>query len=105
MTADIAAFAFNLYESRGAHHMELIGAASFDEEDPDWACDDVFMSPDRFALPHTVVGKGWEEGQAGAEELIRKYLESSRPGAEILKSGEAVAVGFVDGDLSVVWKR
>ena len=43
MPEGIGAFCFNLYDDgKGQWSAEIIGAASFDPKDSDWACDEVF---------------------------------------------------------------
>ena len=42
----IVAVNFNLYEADEDYvfHVQVVGTASFDEENEDWACDEVFTS-------------------------------------------------------------
>ena len=41
----IQAFCFNLYEDGdGNWSAEIVGAGSFDKDDSDWACDEVFSN-------------------------------------------------------------
>lgn len=102
----IAAFHFNLYDSVRSHDVEIVGCPMYDSNDADWACDDIFMSSGpRFELSHEVVGSHWEQGLATTIELLKNYLASGTIGATKLKEYEAVSVGFVDGDLHLVWAR
>lgn len=104
LPGEIAAFNFNLYEGSECHELELIGAPTYSPQCEDWACDDIFMSSSpRFRLPHSVVGAGWESGLASSASLILRFINSDRPGAVTLRRHQAVAVGFVDGNLQVVW--
>jgi len=99
----IAAFHFNLYEGI-EFELQLIGAPTYLADDDDWACDDIFMSDDpRFELPRSVVGETWERGLAAANDLLARYMSSDRAGAVRLRQSQAVSVGFVDGDLQLVW--
>ncbi|MFQ6311080.1 hypothetical protein [Lysobacter capsici] len=62
------------------------------------------MSDDpRFELPRSVVGEAWEMGLAAANDLLARYMSSDRAGAVRLRQSQAVSVGFVDGDLQLVW--
>lgn len=100
----IAAFHFNLYDSATTYDIELIGAPAYDADDPDWACDDIFMSPHpRFEVDSEAVGPGWEAGLQSIAQLVLRYLNSAHPGALRLKASRAVSLGFVDGDLQLVW--
>lgn len=99
----IAAFHFNLYDSI-EFDLQLIGAPTYSADDDDWACDDIFMSDDpHFELPREVVGEAWEMGLAAAADLLARYVNSERAGAVVLRRSRAVSVGFVDGDLQLVW--
>ncbi|MFN3149756.1 hypothetical protein [Bremerella sp.] len=102
------AFAFNLYEPAGNPNVkfgvELIGTASFDAEDPDWACDEVW-EPELRGIPIPVAysGEDWEGCLENVKTLLVKILDGPDAAADKLKAVEAVAIGFVDGDLDVVW--
>ena len=101
MPEDIAAFNFNLYEDGdNLWSIELIGASRFDPEDPDWACDEVFTN--REDPLSWSAETDWEEVLETMTEYVEKYLiEGSY--ASILKSSEAVGIGFVDGDITIVY--
>ena len=102
----IAAFHFNLYDSPKSHDIEVVGCPTYDPADPDWACDDIFMSAQpRFELPHNVVGKTWERGLGAALRMLQSYVAGESSGANRLRQGEAVSVGFVDGELVPIWRR
>ena len=101
----VAAYNFNLYEHEHAFMMQLIGANSFHRSDTDWACDEMFSSgEDLFALPHSLVGSDWREGLRCAKDLVRKYLDNGKQ-AERLKMSHAVGIGFVDGDVELLYVR
>lgn len=99
----VVAFCFNLSEP---WRLELVGAGSFSAEDDDWACDEVFTSRGNdLDLPEKEVGCTWEEVLASAKTLLVAYLGRNSPGSAVLKSRNAVAVGFVDGELEVLWQK
>ncbi|RGE40593.1 hypothetical protein DZC30_19975 [Comamonas testosteroni] len=105
---DIAAFSFNLYEPAGVpgvkFGIELIGAASFSPDDPDWPCDEIWSpDPRGIDIPLSFSGSDWEACLAKAKALVADYLSS--PSGHWLQAGEAVGIGFVDGDLEVIWTR
>ncbi|MFN9472269.1 hypothetical protein [Acidovorax sp.] len=106
---DVKAFAFNLLEPAAApgvkFAVELVGTAVFDEDDPDWACDEVWTPRQRqLDIPVAFSGTGWEGCLAQVEALVRTGLASPTLGP-MLQRGDAVALGFVDGDLGVLWRR
>ncbi len=99
---DVSAFNFNLYEGAATWDIEIVGAADYDPADSSWACDAIFSYPELFFMPHDTVGLQWEQALATAIELITIYLrDGSR--REVLRSAVAVGVGFVDGDLTILW--
>ena len=104
----VRAFAFNLYESGSDHSpfgVELIGSPDFDVDDNDWACEEVWVAaPGRLAIPASFSTNSWETCLANVKALVLRTLQDKTAG-EILKTREGVAVGFVDGDLDLVWQR
>ena len=46
--------------------------------------------------------ENWEKAQKMFAECVRKYLESGKY-AEVLKSAKAVGIGFVDGDIEILY--
>lgn len=101
----IAAFNFNLYEGDDSFDIQLIGASRFDEEDDDWACDEVFTSEeDVYYLPRENMDIEWQEGLNCAIELAETYLDEGKYAGK-LKDAQAVAIGFVDGDLTVLYTK
>lgn len=102
---EVEAFAFNLYDDGdGEWSMELIGASRFDALDPDWACDELcdFGTRDEPLGWHE--DAGWEDILEEARAALGEYLDSGRY-AQLLKSRAAVAVGFVDGELELLYCR
>lgn len=103
MPAEIRAFNFNLYEGVGrTWDIELIGTAAFDPTDPDWACDSIFSHAELFFISQESVGEQWEQALATAIELISTYLRGGRH-RDALRNSLAVGVGFVNGDLTILW--
>ena len=101
----IAAFNFNLYEGEDAFDIQLIGASRFDEADDDWACDEAFSSEeDVYYLPRESEDIEWQEGLSCAADLVDLYLDQGQYAGK-LKAAQAVAIGFVDGDLTILYTR
>ena len=101
----IKAFNFNLYEgSEDTYDVELIGSDEFDENDPDWACSNYFTSGENFLyLKRTPEIQHWEDGLNYITLLIKRYLEEGE-NVNILKSGSAIGIGFVDGDIDSIFQ-
>ena len=100
---EVTAFCFNLYEDVGQKwSVELIGAAWFDEKNEDWACDEVThfkTRQDPFSWEEEAT---WEDILSKISNALREYLKSGTY-AEKLKSKSAVGVGFVDGNIQIVY--
>lgn len=103
----VAAYCVNLYETSTGYELELVGASEFDPEDSDWACSELFTSRDRnrFVISRATAGGDWAAALGYVQSAVVAYLAADRAGAKVLKSTQAVGVGFVDGDLTVMWRR
>jgi hypothetical protein len=106
--ASVRAFSFNLCElddDGSPFGVELIGSSEFDSEDGDWACDEVWAAiPRMIEIPVAFSSSSWEGCLAAVKRLVVAAIEEDGAG-EVLKTREAIAVGFVDGDLDLVWHR
>lgn len=105
----VVAYSFNLFEidsSDAKYGIELIGAGEFDANDMDWACDEAWVpNPRALNIPLAFANGDWEACLVSAKQLVQASLSRvSRASTKIMKA-EAVAIGFVDGDLELVWQR
>jgi hypothetical protein len=99
------AYNFNLYEHEDEFAIQLIGAKKFDLTDEDWPCYEAFSSgEDLFILPYSVVGREYATGQRKTKSLIESYLERGKAAGR-LKRSRGVALGFVGGDLELIYVR
>ena len=101
--SSVVAFSINVAEPWS---VEVVGSDRYSEDDPDWACEESFR-PDTqpLALPESEVGATWEAVLEAAKGMIGAYLDRPSAGSAVLRRTEAVAVGFVDGDIHRVWPR
>lgn len=100
----IRAFCFNLYEDAEDAHLfafQLIGAPGYDPLMPDWACEELYSTGEYLFLHRSLT---WESCLEEGEDLIRRYLTLGLYREKLL-AADAVAVGFVDGDLTTVYER
>lgn len=105
---ETAAFNFNLYEEsaeNSIYSIQIIAADNFDENDSDWACCEVWSSEeDIFCIE---LSDENDSSRNAAEKLItemcEEYLESGKY-REILLGTKAVGLGFVDGDLDIIYR-
>lgn len=107
MPNNTAAFCFNLYEESiedYVYAVQLVACDKFDENDDDWACEEVWSSEeDIFCVELSDEDeKDWKAAQSLIADWIREYLENGKY-SDILKS-KPVGIGFVDGDLELIYK-
>ena len=101
----VAAYNFNLYEHEDEFAIQLIGAKRFDRNDDDWPCHEEFTSgEDLFALPKSIVSSDYRKALKHAKALVAQYLEIGKQ-APCLKASQAVGIGFVSGDLYLLYSR
>ena len=103
MSENIIAIAFNLYEDGDNQwSIEMVGTNRFDPEDSDWACDEVFDTRDD--LQSWAQKANWEEILQETIDIIKKYIETGKH-SETLKSYKGIGVGFVDGDITIIYQK
>lgn len=102
---DIVAFHFNLYEDTNTFHIQLIGAPAYSDTNDDWACEEVFTTGENiFIVKRSEAGNEWKQGLSFCKNLIQQYLEKGKHRQKLLCK-KAVTVGFVDGDVEVIYKK
>ncbi|BFT72503.1 hypothetical protein [Paenibacillus sp. P36] len=101
----IKAFNFNLYEgSEDTYDIQLIGSDEFNEDDSDWACTDYFTSEEDICyIKRTESIQYWDQGLNYITLLVERYLKEGEY-ANILKSASAIGIGFVDGDIDILFR-
>ena len=102
---DTKGFIFNLYDDGDDNwSMEIVATSRFDESDPDWGCDEIDDFGTRDEPFSWEEPAGWEEIQDKCCEIIAQQLSDGEY-ASVLKRADGVGVGFVDGDLEIVYTR
>lgn len=100
---ETVAICFNLYEEEeNKWSVELIGTDDFDEEDDDWACDEIVDFRDN--LFHFEMITDWENVWDIVNKLILEYMDNGTEAEQLLQY-EAVATGFTDGDLQILYQK
>ncbi len=101
LDVDAVAYNVNIYENRDSFSAELVATSSFDKDDEDWACDEIYASRnDNNEFDFTA--DNWKKALKFVEKSVARYLDRGTYSAK-LKSAQAVACGFVDGDLTVLF--
>ena len=111
---NIVAVSFNLYTEADDIYgwaIEFVGTDRYDKDDEygGWACYEAYSDRDNmlyWKLPNHRMGADdmWQTILQDATERILNYLSNGR-NASKLKEYAAVGVGFVDGDLDVIYKK
>jgi hypothetical protein len=108
----VKGFSFNLFEFEPIEDVSikfgitLIGSESFDESDEDWACDEIWIPRAReLLIPTDYSGNNWKECLARMKNLILSKLQSNDRSAKRLKEAKGIGIGFVDGDLEVIYRN
>lgn len=103
LPAGIKAINFNLYDDGGGKwSVELVGTSAFDESSSDWACREVYATRTN---PYVLTKDGdWKAIEALFASLLQKYLAGGKY-SDVLKQYSAVGMGFVDGDLHILYKN
>ena len=101
----VTAFCFNLYDDgTGKWSMELIGASRFDLEAPDWPCDEVTNFMTREAPFRWRDSAKWDSVLQNMMGVLQNYLQTGQH-ADLLKSKSGVGIGFVDGDIEILFHQ
>ena len=103
MPESIIAYNITLYEGDETYDLQLIGSDEFDKDDPDWACSEVYSSEEEICYIEMTDEVGdWENAQKQFAECIKEYLEDGKY-ADVLKAAKAIGIGFVDGDIELLY--
>lgn len=102
---NVEAFCFNLYDDgENGWSMELVGTQRFDTEDADWPCDEVTAFGTRKKPYVWQQNAEWNTVQEEMTSLIKKYLAMGKH-AKILTNRKGVGIGFVDGDITLLYSK
>lgn len=109
-------YVFNIYDNGNKNYsVEIVATKSFNEEDEDWACDELWAS--REHCPEFMFkSKSWEIALKEITDYVKDYLDyrervdsngnkrlDSKYYSVFTGENSAVAVGFVEGDLNVLY--
>lgn len=98
------AFHFNLYEGTDSVHVQIIGTDSFEATEDDLEGDETFSTgEDVFYVPFKDAGADWTDWLKSLKHLVSEYIASGER-SDVLRRSRGVSIGFVDGDICVVWQ-
>ena len=102
---EVVAFGFNVYDDGDNDwSMELVGTSEFDVDDEDWLCNEVTDFNTRENPFQWSKEAEWEEVLEDIVHVLKEYLKSGQY-ANALKEKSGVGVGFVDGDIELLYVR
>ena len=97
-------FHFNLYEGIDSVHVQLTGIDSFVTKPEYWPGEEIFSTGEYiFEVPFVVAGDTWQEWLVSLKALVSSYIASGERSV-VLKKSQGVGIGFVDGDMYVLWQ-
>jgi len=82
--------------------MELIGTSEFDIDNEDWLCNEITDFNTRENPFRWVKEAEWKEVFDDIVSALREYLKSGKY-ANVLKAKSGVGVGFVDGNIEILY--
>lgn len=99
---DYKAYNFNLYEEGNENEFaaQLIGCNEYSLDDEDWACDGLFSSQEDL---YVFTAEDWEQALDDFIKTISDYISDSGT-LPFGENVEYITVGFVDGNLEVVFQ-
>ena len=100
------AFHFNLYEYESSVGVELMGTTDFTGTGANyWPGDATFYTDDeRFHIPQRVAGETWPQWLETCKTLTVDYIENGSQN-RFLRQSKGVGIGFVDGDMYLIWSQ
>ena len=89
-------------------HVQLVGTETFvpgnDPEKDYWPGAETFTTgEDIFEIPFAVAGSDWQEWLSTSMEMVNSYI-SSGARSSVLRNSKGIGIGFVDGDMYVLWQ-
>ncbi len=103
ISESIIAINFGFFESEEGNMIYCVGSTEYDEEDPDWACNEDFVPTEKYFTPaEELMELDWEDFDSRMGKILEKALNDA---TFIPSSIEAICCGFDDGDLTVLWTR
>ncbi len=104
MPENVIALCFNIYEcENSSFRLELTGTDNYDKDNNEWACDEIydFATREKPFVWDELPRSKWEFIKNKVFLAILDYLQNGEY-SYVLKSKKCVAIGFIDGDLSIL---
>lgn len=103
---ETVAYVFNIYEENDAYLVDITGTSIFDASCEDWTDDINWDSGNEmFIIPKENFEGDWEEIHDAIAEALEALMDAEGELADALCDSDAVAVGFIDGELEIIWQE
>ncbi len=104
LPTDAVAFCVNIsrVDCNSEWALDIITSDWFDPENPDWACEDLNAIDDGYLEWQQVAT--WNEIHHQVCQSMKRYLTTGEYRSSLIGL-QAGAVGFVDGDLEIIYNR
>ena len=104
----VVAFHFNLYEGHHSVHVQLIGTNSFTPgvipaRDYKPGEEEFTTGENIFEIPFSIAGSDWQAWLTASRGFVDSYITSGNESSK-LRGSSGVGIGFVDGDMHVLWQ-
>lgn len=100
------AFVFNIYEEEDAYLVDITGTQLFDADNEAWTDEINWDSGEElFIIPKEKFEGDWEDIHDTLAEALETLIDADNELADILCDSDAVAIGFIDGDLEIIWQE
>ena len=97
---NIQAIYIGLFEGEENFYIYMIGSASFDEDDEDWACNDDFIPQSSYLDTCIAHSEAWEEFMDDVVDILKEYIDTRKD--TILNKVSHVGIGFDDSNIYLV---
>lgn len=99
------AYVFNIYEEDDAYLVDITGTTDYDDANESWTESINWDSGEElFIIPKEKFEGDWEEIHDTIAESLEALIEMDNELSDALCDSDAIAVGFIDGDLEIIWQ-
>lgn len=100
------AFVFNIYEEEDVYLVDISGTTEYDADNENWTESINWDSGEEmFIIPKEKFEGDWEEIHDLIAESLETLIDEETELSDTICDSKVVAVGFIDGDLEIVWQE
>lgn len=103
---ETVAFVFNIYEENDVYMIDITGTSVFDPNKDEWTDEINWDSGEElFIIPKEKFDGDWEDIHDALAEALEALIEVKGELSDALCDSDGVAIGFIDGDLEIIWQE